>query len=303
MGYKPWDSSGWKAVDSTVIKKAKTVDDIYTSKELKDEYNPRLIKVRESCDSEAHPESRALIVGLDVTGSMGHILDSVARRLGDMVEEVLQRKPIADPHIMFMAIGDAHNDRAPLQVTQFETDAIIAKQLFDLWFEKRGGGNDFESYPLAWYYAATHTKMDCFDKRNQKGFLFTMGDDGFPNVITAEEVKAYIGDDIQGDIPVESVLEMASRKFHVFHLLLEEGGSASSMNVPAWKKLMGGNAIPVSDYKKIPEIIVSTLEKLSGKSDDAILDSWDSSTALVVRNAIANIQVAGVAAGGGFVEL
>jgi len=45
----------------------------------------------------ALPASTALIVALDVTGSMGMVADALARQgLGTMVEEVLRRKPITD---------------------------------------------------------------------------------------------------------------------------------------------------------------------------------------------------------------
>ena len=70
----------------------------------------------------------------DVTGSMGMIADALARKgLGTMVEEILARKPVSDPHIMCMGIGDVLYDRAPLQVTQFEADIRIAEQLEKLW--------------------------------------------------------------------------------------------------------------------------------------------------------------------------
>ncbi|HAO33838.1 MAG TPA: hypothetical protein DCQ84_12920, partial [Candidatus Competibacteraceae bacterium] len=56
----------------------------------------------------------------------------------------------------------------------------IARQLRRLWLEKGGGGNACESYTLPWYFAATHTAIDCFEKRGKKGYLFTVGDEEPP---------------------------------------------------------------------------------------------------------------------------
>ena len=52
---------------------------------------------------------------------------------------------------------------------------------------------------------------------------------------------------------------------------------------------MGERAIKVSDLTKIPEIIVSTLELLSGKSHDEIISSWDGTTGIVVNKAISGL--------------
>lgn len=298
MGFKPWDASKWAAVDTDVISKARVVTDVYRETKMNDLYNPLKIGIRESCDSVAHPNSNAIIFGLDVTGSMGRILMQVARRLGELMALIIERKPVADPHIMAMAIGDTTCDTAPLQVTQFETDIKIAEQLMGLWFEHGGGGNDFESYPLAWYFAATRTKTDCFDKRGQKGIIFTMGDDCFPDSISARDISKFLGTTVERDIKTEEIVEMVNRRYHLFHFMLEQGGSASDINQSAWKRLLGGNAIPVNDYEKIPEIVVSTLEKLSGKSTKAILGSWDKSTALVVGKAIEGIQISKGASSG-----
>ena len=250
-----------------------------------------MISVRESRDSEVHPDSTPIIIGLDVTGSMNSILEAVAKKLGTMVEEILNRKPVSDPQIMFNAIGDAMYDDAPLQVTQFETDIKIAEQLTDLWFERGGGGNNFESYPLTWYFASRHTDIDSFNKRNKKGFIFTIGDDGYPEKLTREEIKKFIGDDIQGDINTEELLAEVNRKYEVFHLYLDGRSYWARQDKERWKNLMGQNVINVTDYTKIPEIIVSILERYAGKSIDEVADSWDGSTGLVVREALSGLSV------------
>lgn len=291
MGCGNWSSKDWKSYSSSRIS-GRGTSEIYTSKNIKPEYNPFGVKVRESRDNEDHPNSTPIIIGLDVTGSMSRILNVTAQKLGDMVKEILERQPVSDPQILFSAIGDSTCDRAPLQITQFESDIRIASQLIELWFEQGGGGNGFESYPLAWYFASNHTSCDAFEKRNKKGFLFTMGDDCFPKYLSEKEIKKIFGDDLpdgQQYISTEALYAQVSRKYETFHLMLEDGGSAGRMNPEKWRGLMGERAISVSNCECIPQIIVSIMETTAGRDVEDVIKSWDKSTQVVVRNAIGTL--------------
>jgi len=118
MGGGSWSTNDWNNYSSKNVSNKATVDQIYTSRSIVNELDPKGVKIRESCDSVDNPNSTALIVGLDVTGSMDSLLDSMARKgLPTLCEEVYNRKPISNPHIMCMGIGDANCDEAPLQVT------------------------------------------------------------------------------------------------------------------------------------------------------------------------------------------
>lgn len=288
MGYGSWSSADWKNYSSARIS-GKNVNDIYNATNIDPKYDPKNIKVRESMDSADHPVTTPIMIGLDVTGSMGDLLDVTANKLGELVNDILDRQPVEGPQIMFCAVGDSICDRAPLQTTQFESDIRIASQLTELWFEQGGGGNGFESYPLVWYLAANKTRTDAWDKRQKKGVIFTLGDDGFPTKLTKQEIERVFGDHVNEDIDTRALLAQVSRKYDVFHLMILDRRSEQRVNLPAWRKLMGERAIAVTDVRAIPEIIVSLLESVAGKDTEEIINSWDGDTQLAVRNALSGV--------------
>ena len=296
MGYSRWSASDWDGYAATTSATKPTVDHIYTSKALVLDLDPKGIKMRESRDSDINPLSTAVIVALDVTGSMSPVLDSIARKgLGVLCGEIYDRKPVTDPHIMCMGLGDvAAFDKAPLQVTQFEADIRIAEQLEKLYLEGGGGGNDNESYTLPWFFAAHHTSTDCFEKRGKKGFLFTVGDEMPPAVLRADEVERVLGYRPQADLTTQELYEMVSRTYHVFHVMIEEGDffqRASKRVTEAWRNLLGQNALLLSDHTKLGETIVSAIQVTAGADVDTVADSWDGTTALVIRKAISGLGV------------
>ncbi len=296
MGSGTFTPTDWDTF-STTKTKGKTRSEIFARHSMHEAFDPKEIKVRESCDSEEHPNSTPIITALDVTGSMGHIPAALIRDgLSRMATEILERKPVPDPQLMFMAVGDAYYDSYPLQATEFESDIRVAEQLKDLYLEGGGGGNSDESYHLPWYFAARKTQIDSFDKRGKKGFLFTLGDEGVPPVLEAKHIKDVFGDAAQGNIQTEDLLRMVEERYHVFHLIIKQGYNYQhnpEYVKNSWNPLLGQRAIPVSDFEKIPEIIVSTLEFMAGKDKPEIEKSWSGKTALVVREALNGLTTTG----------
>lgn len=293
MGYGTFDSASWSSyTTSRGYTASSTAKDLYKSTTVKKEFESVGITYRESCDSEEHPNSTPIILGLDVTGSMNRVLETISKKLNVLITEIYEREPVKDPQVMIMAFGDVECDRHPLQVSQFESDIRIAEQLNDIYFERGGGGNDGESYTLPWYFAARHTKIDSFEKHGKKGFLFTIGDEPYLTNISAEAIKEFVGDDIQSSLSAEELLAEVSRQYEVYHLMIEEGSGmrwGKDEVVDKWTKLLGQRAILVSDCTKIPEIIVSILEVASGKDAKEVVDSWDGTTSVAVSKAISGL--------------
>jgi hypothetical protein len=272
----------------------KTTEEIYTSRKMDKDLDPKGVKVRESRDSPTNPKSTPVIVALDVTGSMGMLADAIARDgLGKLFTSILDRQPITDPHVMFMGVGDANFDKAPLQVSQFEADKRIIPQLEKLYIEHGGGGNQFESYNLPWYFAAFHTVHDSFEKRGKRGYLFTVGDEPAPQDLTQHQIHTFIGDTPQVTLSTKELLELAQRTYDVFHVVICQGDyySHSPERVRStWTHLLGQRVIYLEDYTKLPETIVAAIEVAEGTDAASAATGWGSAaTETIVHAAVKNL--------------
>lgn len=273
-GGRSYYSSGSDRSESVIPKKRVTnADQIFTASEMLDELNPAKIKLpREALDSAMSPKSRPFVFGEDVTGSMGRfLLELIQNQFPELIEKLLGRYSF-NPHLMFMGIGDVEaGDRAPLQVTQFESDLRMLEQLVKIWLEKCGGGNDYESYILAWYFCAKYCKIDSFDKRGEKGFCFTFGDEEPTPSLTARELRKVFGD--RNDLDTRTVtatdcLEMAQEKFYCYHIILPGGYYTHypTRVISKWRELLGGHACVLEDYEYLPDLICAIVDMYEGVS-------------------------------------
>ncbi len=231
--------------------------EIFTKRSIDNKMNPAGT-MRECCDSVEHPETIPVIIALDVTGSMGMIPENFIKESMSKMMASLYKDGFKDSQVLFMGIGDHECDRSPLQVGQFEADDQKLDQwLKDIYLEGGGGGNDGESYLLAWYYAAFHTKIDSFDKRGKKGFLFTIGDEPTLKNLPKDAQERIFGVNGQySDITADELLAKAEEKYNVYHIHVKETRNGSLLSVQdGWKQLLKNNAIMNPSYLNIPGII------------------------------------------------
>lgn len=261
MGGSLYDGESRSLRSKTMGFHSKGVDEIFTQntkRVIHADMNPNGIIFRESRDSEVHPLTVPIQLYLDVTGSMRHIPhDMIKEGLPTLMSNLIQ-KGVPDAALMFGAIGDHECDRAPLQVAQFESgDAELDMWLTRAYLEGGGGGNAGESYLLAWYFAANHIKTDAWEKRMQKGFVFTIGDEPNLHNLPVSAVKGIMGDSVvgQGNFTDKQLLAAAQKTNHVFHIHVDHGNSVSKN----WKDMLGQNLLIVTDYTLIPNLIVDTV--------------------------------------------
>jgi hypothetical protein len=196
---------------------------------------------------------------------------------------------------MFHAIGDVRYDNAPLQVSQFEADDRMIQQLVKIYIEHGGGGNDSESYDFSWYFAGVHTSIDCWEKRQKKGYLFTIGDESTPHGLERSHIKKFLGTDIESDLSASQCLALAEKMYHIFHIIIEEGSYPQHHGIDnvrrAWVNLLGQRAVVLSDHTKLAELVISLIQMNEGADKNAVVDSWDGSTSLVIKNAVKDIAL------------
>lgn len=253
------------------VREATHASQVFKESRMRDEFNPAKMKLpREACDSALSPHSRGIIFAEDITGSMDmYLLNLIQKQFPRLITQTYESTSF-DPHIMFMGVGDvAASDDAPLQVTQFETDLRMLEQLERIYLERGGGGNDYESYILPWYFAGKHIRMDCWDKRKEKGFLFTFGDEEPTPSLSQREIKTVFGDNDtlqQRIITAEDCLELASKKFNCYHIILHGSHYRWYSNevISKWRNLMGGHVCDLSDHECLPELISTILKMYDG---------------------------------------
>lgn len=226
------------------------------------------VKARESRDSDEHPQSTAIAVLFDVTGSMGQVPVTLQKKLPDLLGLLLRKGYVPDPQILFGGIGDATCDQVPLQIGQFESDNRMDKNLEDIFLEGGGGGQQTESYELAMYFMAYHTDIDCWDHRGKKGYLFIIGDEKAYSQVKKHEVQRHIGDGLERDIPVAAMVKELRKRYNVFYLLPKAacyGGDAQILG--SWRGLLGQNVIELEDAEAVCETIALTIGMTEGAID------------------------------------
>ena len=266
MGSGSFDANSYRAYSTAASSKPR--EEVFTSLSIDPSMDPKKINLRESRDSADSPQSTPLIVALDVTGSMGAIAEALAKQgIGTLFTEILARKPISDPHLMSMGIGDAKHDQFPLQVSQFEADNRAVEQLTKLYLEGGGGGNDSESYNFPWYFAANHIVHDSWEKRRKRGYLFTVGDERAPFDLTRDMIRRFTTGTPETDQASIGMLSQAERTFDVYHIIIAQGDYARrdvAAVLRSWTPLLGQRAIVLRDYTKLAETVVGAISIAEG---------------------------------------
>lgn len=250
--------------------------------------------IRESRDSAEHPQSNAVAILFDVTGSMRNIPRQLVEKLPQLMGALIKKGYLSDPQVLFGAIGDAYSDKAPLQIGQFESGNEMDSALTNIYLEGNGGGQFSESYDLGMHFLAEYAAMDCLEKRGKKGYCFLIGDENvYPNV-NKEQVERLIGEPIQADIPVEEVLERLRSKFEVFWIYPRQGSNYSgergrSLGIhDRLQDLFGQQLIWLDDPNDVCEVIVATIGLNEGydinKISSDLADLGANSKAIVAIN-------------------
>lgn len=309
MGGGSWDSSAYTAATSARVASGTRAFDytdqirsgrasgIHATLDPTKMANPTPGKypfpLRESRDSDEHPNSVPVAMIFDVTGSMGHIPQVLQEKLPRLMDVIIDKAGLADPQVLVGAVGDSYSDRYPFQVGQFESDNRFDEQLRQIILEGGGGGQTKESYALAYRFAADHTAADAFEKRGKKGYFFTMGDEAPWPTVTSAEVSKIFGITGAEDETVESLLARATERWEIFHLFAEDGSYGGNVDIhERWRKLLGERLISVEDSSLVCEVIAGIIHMIENAydADRVVADiGLTGAAARTVKNALVPI--------------
>ena len=286
MGFGSYSAADWtKLKDSRKLSTTNQVTEVFQRTSCNPKFDPRYIGVRECFDSDEHPNTTPIVVGLDVTGSMGYLATQIATEsLNELIMKLYSTGVVTDPALMCAAYGD-YKDSAPLQVTQFESDIRIAEQLLDLYFENCGQTKVVPT--CLWEFLSRHTNIDAVNKRGEKGFVFTIGDGAkIRKDLVADTVTRGVGD-IDYRLTRERILAEVQEKFHVFHIMVGFNGN---------EDILEGHRmhIPRLAINSIPEIIISTIQMQKGMDIDTAVAQWDELKRTAVLNAVSQLRLADI---------
>ena len=213
-----YSTSRGRTIDAKGTVTSDNLQDFYQQTHIHKDLNPYKV-VRECCDSEEHPNTIPVIIGLDVTGSMGRACVKTAQNLNTIITSLYDK--FDDIEFMIMGIGDLAYDHAPIQASQFESDVRIAEHLDKVYMERGGGGNGFESYTAAWYFGLYHTKLDCW-RRGKKGIIITMGDEPLNPYLPKYPLSKVTGDNLEADVETKDLYELTKEKFDIYHIAIDD---------------------------------------------------------------------------------
>lgn len=311
MGGSRWSDDYYE--DRAATNKAAGIDPFAYDKAVKTGAKPTAVHnkldpkgvLRESRDSTAHPDSNAIMVWFDVTGSMAGVPRILQANLPKLHGLLTRKGYITDPQVLFGAIGDATSDKVPLQVGQFESGNEMEDDLANIFLEGNGGGQTAETYELAMYFSMHKTALDCFEKRGRKGYLFMIGDEKSYPMVKSAHVASLLGDTLEADIPTETMVKRLQEKFHCYFIIPKMTSYFSEPWLKAhWTGLFGQNVLYLDDPAGICECIALAIGINEGVTDiieaEAHLKEVGSSS-LVVRSATS--AVSHLAGAGGMVKV
>lgn len=297
MGYSHWSDDAYTNLSSSKDYASKSADDIF-ARVAHTDMLPKNLTVRESRDSDAHPESLAVMVFLDDTGSMGRIPEDIVKNELPTLMNTIIDNGVLHPQILFGTINDHHCIDTPIQVGQFESGTEeLDKWLTGMAIQGGGGGQDMESYLLAWIVAGRHTSIDCFEKRNEKGFLFTIGDEKSWDSLNANNLRNILGYTQGEDVTDVQLLSEAQRLYNVYHIHVNEASYRDDPRVLGyWKKLLGERLIVLNDYHAICATIATLIAVQHGADMKTVTSKFSKDIADTVSTALVAVTASAVIA-------
>jgi hypothetical protein len=192
---------------------------------------------------------------LDVTGSMGDWSKIIYDKLPLFMGEITKQGYLAEPAISFAALGDAHSDKAPIQVCDFSRTRELDTYLSRIWLEGGGGGQARESYELMAYYYLNH----CALESDELSLMFIIGDEGFYPSLDAAQVKHHFGDSIES-MDSKALFQKLSRIFRIFYIHKAYHDQLDEKRIlKQWREALGEQVLILDDPKSVIDVMLGAI--------------------------------------------
>ncbi|HEY4484464.1 MAG TPA: hypothetical protein VI978_01940 [Candidatus Paceibacterota bacterium] len=200
---------------------------------------------------------------LDTTGSMGNNVDIAFRvlpkKLGLFVQgpnAVLKRYHVQ----IATGVVQDRDDQFPYQVTQFEPDNEIDRQM-GLLVPNRAGGDSTEDYQLALYYTGYRTKT-AISKYGLRGYNFIAGDQIGRDILGRTVTRRVLGGQVELPKGFETVQlgKKLLENWHAFYLQVFDTDYVTSW----WRQVLGQDRVVIlprtEDLAEVEAVIVGLTE-------------------------------------------
>lgn len=307
MGGGMWSTAGYAA--STGAKLASGTAFSYNSSsankphEILDPFVTAKNGIIESRDSDDHPNSVPIVLGVDQTGSMGTVPMVFQKKLAGVMDLLALRGYVEDPQIAIAAYGDCYADpiRTAVQFSNFESDNRVDDALDKLLLWGGGGGNHGETVTGLWYMM-DKVVSDAWEKRGKKGYAFFVADEIALN-LQPEHVKGFVGDgEPVSPLKVKELAAKIQEKWNVYILVINNMTAKMQRSESFYKKLFGDDHVLVlEDPESVAETVVSIIGLMEGTADiDRIESDLKStgSTEVAIRHASAALRGTGLVKSG-----
>ena len=264
MGYGNWSSSSYESYSTANSLNTRSIGETFLNKKISVQMDPVHFKngMRESRDPSPETEALPIIIGLDVTGSMGRIPHNLIKDWLPLLMNDIITNVHPNPQLMFVGIGDAHFDQSPIQASQFELETeLVIKSLREIYLEGGGGGNKEESYSYPWLLASRFVSTDYSEKHNKRGILITIGDEKLNEILPVESLKAHLGSDFSGSISSKDLYNEVSKNWKVIHIHCTDGSYKESFVKESWVSVMNEDFYAM-DSKEIVAFISKKIKEV-----------------------------------------
>lgn len=220
--------------------------------------NTQLTDPKKAIRSES---KNPMIIAVDVTGSMAQWPMEIFDRLPLLYNTLSQYRD--DLELSFIAFGDEHVDRYPMQVTDFASGFDLEDRLKGL-FGEGGGGDMPESYGLLAWYIQNRVMVP----KARQPFLIVFGDASMHPVVARKSLQGILGLPVQEDADSIKTWQTLTKTWNTWFLRRPTGRPGDGID-HQWKEALGDErVIRIEEEARAVDYAMGLVARAWGHLDD-----------------------------------